>query len=127
MHLIERIAEERIAEAQSRGDLEDLPGQGRPLELDDDSMVPPQLRVAYRVLKNAGYLPDEVATRRELHDAEELLRVARTDEERATAGARLRLLLDRVGGQRADSLLTQDAYFQRIRERVNQGTTGQHE
>lgn len=118
MWLLDRLAEERIEQALARGDLDDLPNQGRPLALDDDSMVPPALRAGYRLLKNAGYLPEEVALRRRIHDAEELLRLARTEEERATAGARLRLLLSRLGDRRACSLLIQEAYFERIRGRV---------
>jgi hypothetical protein len=118
MNLLETLAEQRISEARDRGDLEGLPNEGRPLELDDDSMVPPSLRAAYRVLKNAGYLPEELQLRREIHDAEELLRVARTEEERATAGARLRLLLHRLGSTRGDSLMAQEAYYQRIRDRI---------
>lgn len=59
MSIIAAIAEQRIAEAAERGAFEQLPGAGRPLELDDDSMVPPDLRMAYKVLKNAGYLPPE--------------------------------------------------------------------
>ncbi len=118
MNLLETLAEQRISEAVSRGELDGLPNEGRPLELDDDSMVPPSLRAAYRVLKNAGYLPEELELRREIHDAEELLRVARTEEEKATAGARLRLLLHHLGDARADSMMTQEAYYQRIRDRI---------
>ena len=118
MNLLETLAEQRISEAIARGELDGLPNQGRPLELDDDSMVPPSLRAAYRVLKNAGYLPEEMELRREIHDAEELLRIARSEEEKATAGSRLRLLLSRLGDQRAESLMTQDAYYQRIRDRI---------
>ncbi|EKO3976272.1 DUF1992 domain-containing protein, partial [Vibrio fluvialis] len=37
--------------------------KGEPLSLDDDSMVPPELRMGYRILKNAGYIPPELAER----------------------------------------------------------------
>ena len=60
--MLEFIAEQRIAEAISRGELENLPGEGRPLELDDDALVPEDLRLAYRILKNAGFVPPEVET-----------------------------------------------------------------
>ena len=60
----ERIAEERIREAVAAGELDNLPGCGRPLLMDDDSGVPEELRVAYRVLKNAGMVPEEVELRR---------------------------------------------------------------
>lgn len=54
---LEAVAEERIQEAIRRGDFDNLPGTGKPLELDDDLLVPPELRVANRVLKNAGLVP----------------------------------------------------------------------
>jgi hypothetical protein len=60
--MLDFIAERVIQEAIARGELDDLPGAGRPLELDDDALVPEELRLAYRILKNAGYVPEEVRT-----------------------------------------------------------------
>jgi hypothetical protein len=54
------IAERRIAEAVSQGELDDLPGSGKPLALDADTLVPEELRMAHRILKNAGFVPREV-------------------------------------------------------------------
>lgn len=121
MWLLDQMAERAIDQARARGELDDLPNAGRPLELDDDSMVPPELRPAYRVLKNAGYLPEEAEVRREIRDVEQLLREARTEEERAEIGPRLRLLLDRLGDRRANSLLAQESYYQEVRARVDNG------
>jgi hypothetical protein len=59
MLLFELIAEQKIREAIERGELDDLPGQGRPLDLTDDRLVPEELRMAYRLLKNAGFVPPE--------------------------------------------------------------------
>lgn len=58
--MLDFIAEQRIAEAIENGDFDDLPGSGKPLQLDDDSLVPEELRLAYRVLKNAGFVPSEI-------------------------------------------------------------------
>ena len=58
--MLDIIAERRIAEAIARGELEGLPGEGRPLELDDNPLVPEELRAAHRILKNAGIAPPEV-------------------------------------------------------------------
>ena len=63
--MLDFIAEQRIAEAIANGDLDDLPGAGKPLELDDDSHVPEELRVAYRILKNAGFVPPEIESLRD--------------------------------------------------------------
>jgi hypothetical protein len=51
------LVERRIEEAFARGDFENLPGAGRPLDLDDDLSVPEEMRVALRILKNSGYAP----------------------------------------------------------------------
>jgi hypothetical protein len=51
--LIDQLAEQQILAAQAQGQLQDLPGEGAPLVLEDDSMVPEHLRAGYRLLKNA--------------------------------------------------------------------------
>jgi hypothetical protein len=53
MHLLEWIAERRIDEAVSRGELDRLPNAGAPLDLYEDPLVPPEMRMAKRILKNA--------------------------------------------------------------------------
>ena len=74
MWLLDQLAEQHILEAQKRGELTGLPGEGAPLQLDDDSHVPPELRAGYRLLKNAGFLPPELETRREALELNDLLR-----------------------------------------------------
>ena len=54
MTLLDLLAEQRIAAAIDAGEFDDLPGAGKPLDLDDDPLVPDDLRVAWRLLKNAG-------------------------------------------------------------------------
>jgi len=71
--MFDAIAERKIAEAIARGELNDLPGEGKPLELDDDTNVPEDLRVAYRILKNAGFVPPEVESLREIGQLEQLV------------------------------------------------------
>jgi hypothetical protein len=61
--MLDFLVEQKLAEAVSRGELDNLPGAGRPLDLDDDKLVPEELRVAYRILKNAGCVPPEVEAR----------------------------------------------------------------
>jgi hypothetical protein len=55
----ETLIEQRIREATARGEFDDLPGAGEPMQLDDDLLVPEEVRVAHRLLKNAGYVPPE--------------------------------------------------------------------
>ena len=119
MNLLEQIAEQRIQEAINRGELRDLPGEGRPLQLDDDSAIPEELRVAYRILKNAGFLPPELQWRRELQEAEHLLQQL-PESERSRARARLELLQLRLAASRRQpmNLLLEDQYRQRLLERL---------
>jgi hypothetical protein len=79
---LSKIAEEKIREAQKNGAFDNLPGKGKPLELEDLSSVPEELRVAYNILKNAHVLPPEVALKKEIYTLEDLLRHVEGDEER---------------------------------------------
>ena len=68
-----KIVEQRIKEALERGEFDNLQGQGEPLNLEDDSNVPEDLRVAYRILKNADCLPPELELKKEIRQMEDLL------------------------------------------------------
>ena len=69
----EKIVEERIRDAQRRGDFENLDGNGKPLRLTDESNIPEDLRLAYKVLRNADMMPPELELRREILRTEDLL------------------------------------------------------
>ena len=71
---IERLAEQRILEAQRKGEFDDLPGKGKPLALEDYSALPEDLRMAYHVLKNANVLPPEAELLEDIHILEDLLK-----------------------------------------------------
>lgn len=71
--VFKRIAEERIREAIERGDFDNLELKGKPLVLKEDPFVPEELRVVFRILKNAGFLPREIELRREIEKLEECL------------------------------------------------------
>ncbi|TBL67942.1 DUF1992 domain-containing protein [Hafnia alvei] len=74
MFLIDEWAERHISSALKRGELDNLSGEGKPLQLDDDSHVPADLRAGYRLLKNAGCLPPEIEQRKEAATLASLLR-----------------------------------------------------
>lgn len=97
MLFLDLLAERKIAEAVSRGELDDLPGSGQPLDLDDDALVPEDLRLAYRVLKNAGYVPPEVEELKEIAALENLvLEDSADDATHAKAARKLALLRTRI-------------------------------
>lgn len=57
------LLDQRIAAAQADGKFDNLPGAGKPFQFDDDSLVPEEDRVGYRMLKNAGFAPSWIEMR----------------------------------------------------------------
>ncbi len=117
---IEQIAEERIRAAQENGAFDDLPGRGKPLDQDDDAHVPPELRMAWRVLKNAGCLPPELEAEREINTAIELLSAMTDEGERYRQMQRLNLMITRLNEtrRRPVRLEAQQLYYDKIVARV---------
>jgi hypothetical protein len=60
MLALEIVAERRIEEAVARGELQGLPGEGTALDLWEDPLVPEELRMARRILKNASLEPVDI-------------------------------------------------------------------
>ena len=116
MLLIDSLAEEQIQAAIRRGEFDDIAGQGRPLELDDDSAVAEAFRVGYRLLKNAGCLPPELLLRREITEIEALLHQAQTAAEAQPLRQKLLLLRTRLAlqGREANLLLVDGDYRQKL-------------
>src|SRR4030095_452609 len=73
MGFFDALVEERIKAAQQEGAFDNLPGKGKPLNLDDDSSVPEDLRLTFKVLKNANCLPLEMELRKEFFNLRKLL------------------------------------------------------
>jgi hypothetical protein len=71
------VAERKIREAMEQGAFDNLPGSGKPLELDEDPLTPPHLRIVHHVMKNARVLPAWIEMEREIDrakaDAEKFL------------------------------------------------------
>ena len=62
MPAIDQIIQDAIA----RGEFDNLPGAGKPIDLSAYFNTPEEIRVAYSVLKNAGILPQEAELLREM-------------------------------------------------------------
>jgi hypothetical protein len=113
------LVERRIREAQARGEFENLPGAGAPLDLTDDALVPEELRAAYRLMKNAGCLPPELETHGEIRRIELLLQATRDEAERAALLARIDFLLSRrAAGRRHGHLAVQEDYADELARRL---------
>jgi len=71
--IFQTLAEQKIAQAMEEGLFDNLPGQGQPLKLDDDSHIPQEMRMAYRILKNSGHVSPEVEDRKEISNIIDML------------------------------------------------------
>ena len=91
-----RIAEERIKEAQRAGAFDNLPGKGKPLDLEDLSWVPEDLRIGYLVLKNAHVLPPEAQLLKDIHIIEDLLKHVEDEGERRALAKSIQFKLIRL-------------------------------
>ena len=69
----QKIIEERIKKAQRKGEFDNLPGSGEPLNLEDDRFVPEDLRLAFKILKNADCVPPEIELKKEIKQIEALM------------------------------------------------------
>ena len=65
---LERISERRIQEAIDAGEFDNLEGMGKPMNYEDASLVPPELRAAYKVLANSGYAPDWMVVSQQIEE-----------------------------------------------------------
>lgn len=90
------IAENRIREAEKAGAFDNLPGAGKPLELSDDSAIPEDLRMAYKILKNAHCLPPELEDRKEISRLCDLLEKGGDEAKMLAASRKARFLLERL-------------------------------
>lgn len=82
MDIFARIAERRIIEAIQNGEFENLSGMGKPFTFEDESMIPEDLRMVYRILKNAGCIPPELELRNEVINMSALINTIDDDKER---------------------------------------------
>lgn len=67
----EYIAEAKIREAIIRGEFDNLPGSGKPVDLTEYFSVPAELRAGFDLLKKHGVRPREVDLLKEIYDLKE--------------------------------------------------------
>ena len=88
MSWLSRLIERRILKAEAEGQLRDLPGQGTPLpENTGQETVDPGLAAGYRIMREAGVVPEEFRLKRALDDARARYRKITGDEARKSAMA----------------------------------------
>ncbi|HTH75365.1 MAG TPA: DUF1992 domain-containing protein [Trinickia sp.] len=124
MKLLDALVEQRIAAAAARGEFDDLPGAGAPQEFDDDLLVPEEVRVANRILKNAGFVPPTVELLRSLRHLEEELNVAGDRATRCGLQAKLLALDMALESLRGAPTAVPREYCRRIAERLSERASG---
>ncbi len=120
MDFFARIAENRILEAIEAGHFDNLEGKGRPLKLDDDSHIPPELRMAYKILKNADCLPPELELRKEIVNLQDLVASMEDEAEKLKQMRRLNFLMLKMGMMRPISaqVVEHELYAPKILEKL---------
>ena len=127
--ILGRMADQAIAKAMREGAFDNLAGKGEPLRLEDDSHVPEDLRMAYRILKNAGYLPREIEEEREIERAVDLLAACTDAQERYRQIQKLNLMVTRMNLRRSRpvNLETNQLYYEKVVERVSLPGSGERD
>lgn len=124
--LSDKIAEEKILEAQKRGLFSNLPGSGLPLP-SEELFIPEDLRMAYRMLKTADFLPPELELRKEIHNTRELLEATPDLAEKQKVLTRLNLMIRKLNilqPSRPDREIPEH-YLPRVVERLEKNTPEQ--
>ncbi len=118
----EALVEQRIKKAQKEGIFDNLAGRGKPLKFEDQH-VPEELRLAHKILKNAGFLPPEVDVRKKITRLEQLLGETGYDsQERSKVQKKLNYLLTKLGTTRGGSLsfpMLTDEYRENIIKKLS--------
>ncbi|MBW2013066.1 MAG: DUF1992 domain-containing protein [Deltaproteobacteria bacterium] len=121
----EKIIEERILTAQKRGEFENLPGAGKPLKFEDDSFVSEELRLAYKILKNADCVPVEIELKKEIKQTEDLLASMQETSEKYRTLKKLNFLILKLNSIRDTSIVHEmpQVYTGKLVERFENSKT----
>jgi len=117
----ESIVEERIKKAQEKGEFNNLKGCHKPLKFEDLN-VPEDLRLAYKILKNAGFLPPEVELKKKISQTEQLLETAQIDSpEKLKIKKKLNWLLTKLNitGKEPCSSIVSEKYHDTIIKKMS--------
>ena len=120
MFSFQKIIEKRIQEAQKRGDFDNLPGKGEPLSIEDDSHIPEDLRVAYKILKNANCVPPEIQLKKDIRKMEDMLENMSDEKETYRLIKRINFKIMQLNTMRKASPLLEDTevYYKKVLEKT---------
>lgn len=117
----EKIVEERIRQAQKNGDFEDLQGAGKPLQFEETGHIPEDLRLAYKMLKNADCIPPELAIKKEILSTEALLEQMTDTQLKYKTLKKLNYLIMKLNTLRKSAIVFElpQKYEERVADRLS--------
>ena len=115
------IAERKISEAIRKGQFDTEGWSNKPLPMTNDSLVPEELRMAHKILKNAGYLPPEIETKKEIQQIEDLLASCEDERIRVKQIKKLNYLVMKLCAMKGNSvnIECQEEYYRQVVERIS--------
>ena len=90
MEIFQLIAERKILEAFDAGLFDDLVLKGKPLDLESMDGIPEELRMAFKILKDSGVLPEELSVKKEVVRLRQLVDACTDETEKLELRRRLR-------------------------------------
>ncbi len=117
-----KLVERRIKEAEEQGAFDNLPGKHKPIKLEDYGNMPDDLRLAYKILKNAGCLPPELQLRKDIRRMEDLLEHISDEKEayRLIKEINFRIMKLNMMGKRSPMLEENQVYYKKVLEKIRQ-------
>jgi len=121
LEVIRLIAERKISEAIQKGLLDTREWRNKPLPMTNDNLVPEELRMAHKILKNAGYLPPEIEAKKEIQQIEDLLASCEDERTRVKQIKKLNYLVLKMNIMKGNTITikSQEDYYRKIVERVS--------
>ncbi len=117
----QKIIEQRIKEAQINGEFDNLPGRGKPIFLEDDSNIPEDLRLAYKILKNADCIPPELELKKEIRQMEDMLENMTDEKEKYRQIKRVNYKIMQLNMMKKTSPLFEDTeiYYKKVVKKLS--------
>ena len=115
----QKIVERKIKKAQENGEFDNLPGQGEPLDLKDESHIPEDLRLAHKILKNADCLPPELEEKKEIRQMEDMLKDIPDEKEKYRLIKKINYKIMKLNmmGNRSPLLEEKEIYYKKLVEK----------
>jgi len=122
MFAFQKIVEKRIREAQENGEFDNLPGRGEPMNLEDDSHIPEELRLTYKILKNANCLPPELQLRKEIRQMEDMLDQIPDEKEKYRQMKKINYKIMQLNmmGKNSPLLAEREIYYEKLVDKLGQ-------